>query len=374
MHRTGPLILGTLAALWTAAAAADSVTLLMEGEPPLRLETVRTGGLDHLVLEDFIRAVRQVDPQAFVQWNSPNTLRMQILGVPISLFSDRAAILMESRLHPASGPLLTSMGDILVPAATLRDLFAYHPGLPPVEVMLPSAPPPAAAELTRPADAGESLGEVVGSLPITPRTVSAPDPERGGPIAVVAVIGFDDRMLVEAAADLLQERIEAGTHGGVLRLTAERENWDAVLERCERESPRLVVALQVGHSAQTSLAGAGVFLMAPGVAGAVETTLPPPRTERYRASAELSDLLAQLVEAEFRRAQVPWLGRVTAPHRLLRCAAAPAVIVELGQASNPAERDRLAAAGHQARLTGAIAQAVIEWSLRTASERQGAGG
>jgi hypothetical protein len=355
-------------ALLAAVGGAVPVTLTLSDGGSLLYETVELDGSDHLTLEDFVDAVRRIDANATVQWDNAQRLRMRVMGTRVSLFTDRALILIESRLHPTEGPLVTSGGDILVPASVLRDLLDLVPGTGGVTITLPSAPEPVAADPvlipTAPLASSPMLPpeEQISEDPSPLESLEAPLPRAtDGPILLVAIGSSDDRDLIDPTATLLEERLRAGTQSPIRRLRVEEGQWQSALTALETETPKLVIGLQVGRSAQVAVSGVGVFHMAPTVAPSGGA---PGWADRYLPHAAVSDLLARQIESEILRTELPWLGRLVAPHWLLRRCPAPSLLIELGQASNQSDLERLSTTAQQALLAGAVAQAVIDWSVR----------
>ncbi|MBN1476161.1 N-acetylmuramoyl-L-alanine amidase [Candidatus Sumerlaeota bacterium] len=358
------LILLAVPAPWAA-----TVLVQVEGQPPLALEAIAIDGMQHIALEDFIDAVRLADPEASVRWDSARSLRLEMRGVRISLFTDRALVIVESRMHATDGPLLSQGGRILVPASVLRDLFALTPRGPEATVHLPEPPAPEPA----PAVIEPILPSLPPEPPPLPPAVQTAVPQALPPvvpppqwtatprIALVVIETSADRALVEGTADLIAQHAERGTGLEVVRLTTDGRSWDDVIASVDEIHPLVVLGLQVGESPCPDLEGVGVFFMSPAVDMIGTRRDATSRAMRYRASSQASDLLAQLIEREAVRTGLPWIGRLPTPHRLLRACPAPTVLIELGQASHAGDRERLSGEAGQAQMAAAIAQAIIDF-------------
>lgn len=360
-------------------------------------EVTENNGVDCLLLEDFLNTLRTVDPNLTAQWDNAQTFRMRIFGARVSMFTDRALILVESRLHPTASPLATRGGDILVPAGNLRDLLDLLPGAPAVTVTLPSAvapvidatpltPLPVEPEPTRiappppvmPAPTINIPTENIAPISTTPAVpiptmTSSPQVARTNGESTIALVSIaqhvEDIDILNATADLLSRQIEAGTQSDVFTVTVTPGQWEEALRQIETAEPRLTLAIQVGHSANDALMGAGLYRMTPNVDQGASAAYPRPRAERYRDSTALSDLLARSLETEMDRTQISWLGSLPMPHHLLRLSTCPAALIEMGQASNPDEAALLRDPAHQAQIAGAIAQGVINWWQWTEANR-----
>lgn len=361
------LMAAALCAALASAAGTGPVTFTPPGQPMLELEATEVGGTQCIALDDFISAVRTVDPLATVRWESAQRLRMDVLGSRVTMFTERAAILVENFFHGTEGPLVTRSGDFFVPASVLRDLFEYLPSAPAVEVTLPEGvgtsgpdaqvPPTTTILPPLPPSAGSVNLPPMDLTPLIPPPGVMPG---GDQIIIVTVNPDEDEGLIAPIRTLIQAQVSEATGRAPVSVTAEEEDWSAVIAAIAQARPRAVIALQLGHAAKPEIRGSGLFYMSPVVdPGSLQTA--SQSGAGYRAGALGSEMLAQQIERAVTSASLPWLGAVPAPHRLLRACSSPAVLVELGQAESEADRASLGDAGHQSALAEAIASAIVEF-------------
>ncbi|MCI5779125.1 MAG: N-acetylmuramoyl-L-alanine amidase [Lentisphaeria bacterium] len=193
---------------------------------------------------------------------------------------------------------------------------------------------------------------VLDSSPRPVRTILV-DPGHGGHDRGTAAASGDTEKDLNLAlalrlADALREV------GFTVRLTRETDRFLTLDRRAELAGePGTDLLISVHHNASAAN---------PDAAGMETFALreeDPAESARARAALRLAYLI-QREQSGVNRA--PGRGVKTARFKVLRLAPVPAVLVEAGFLTNPAEAARCADPEHRTQLARAIARAVLEWS------------